>query len=222
MLCTIREACSKKGSCVNLSEMLIETSNNIMSRCVLGRKYDSPNGSVSFGELGRRMMKHLATFSVGDFFPWLGWIDLLTGQIQEFKATFHALDAFFEQIIVERKVTKRDNGQFNNNNNKDFVDILLQIQEGAKHDFQLTHEDVKAILMDIFAGGSDTTSTLLEWVFAALLKNPETMKKLQEEFDWNLPDHHNTDGIDMSEIWGLTVIKKLPVHLQPTIHSFAS
>lgn len=33
----------------------------------------------------------------------------------------------------------------------------------------------------MFVGGSDTTSTALEWAFAELMKNPETMKKAQEE-----------------------------------------
>ncbi|XP_027358651.1 cytochrome P450 71A1-like [Abrus precatorius] len=350
MLDTIREACGSKRSCVNLSEMLIETSNNIMSRCVLGQKYDTPEGGESFGELGRKMMKHLATYSVGDFFPWLGWVDVLTGQIAEFKSTFCALDGFFEQLVVQRKRMNRGDGQ---SDNKDFVDILLQIQEGRKHDFQLTHNDVKAILMDIFAGGSDTTSTLLEWIFAALLRNPDTMKKAQEEvrrvvghksqidendlnqmnylkcviketlrlyppapllipretssdvkvkgfdipsktrvfvnawaiqrdpeiwdrpeeflperfeklpevdfrgqdlqlipfgsgrrgcigisfaltsteymlanllywFDWKLPESVSAQDVDMGEIWGLTVIKKVPIHLQPTLHSFGS
>lgn len=148
MLGAIREACSadKTSSCVNLTEILIETSNNIMSRCVLGRKYDNPDGGISFGELGRKMMKHLATFSVGDFFPLLGWIDVLSGQIPEFKATFRALDSFFDQLIAERKrIMKMDSYQ---PRNKDFVDSLLQIQDGAgNHDFQLTHDDVKAILM---------------------------------------------------------------------------
>ena len=30
-------------------------------------------------------------------------------------------------------------------------------------------------------GGSDTTSTTLEWAFAELLRKPNTMKKAQEE-----------------------------------------
>ncbi|KAK7353965.1 hypothetical protein VNO80_19421 [Phaseolus coccineus] len=218
MLGAIREACSasKGSSCVNLSEILIQTSNNIISRCVLGRKYDNPEGGISFGELGRKMMKHLATFSVGDFFPLLGWIDVITGQIPEFKATFRALDSFFDQLIAERKrIVKSDGYQ---PHNKDFLETLLQIQDGAgKHDFQLTHDDVKAILMDIFAGGSDTTSTLLEWVFAALLKNPDAMKRAQEE----IPDTGKPmQNVDMSEIWGLTVFKKVPLHLQPELHSF--
>ncbi|XLT64300.1 hypothetical protein HN873_020739 [Arachis hypogaea] len=34
---------------------------------------------------------------------------------------------------------------------------------------------------DMFVGGSDTASTTLEWTFAELLKNPNVMKKAQEE-----------------------------------------
>ena len=148
MLGAIREACSasKGPSCVNLSEILIETSNDIMSRCVLGRKYDNSDGGISFGELGRRMMKHLATFTVGDFFPLLGWVDVLSGQIPEFKDTFRALDAFYDQLIAERRRMMKKEGY--QPHNKDFLDTLLQIQDGAgSHDFQLTHNDVKAILM---------------------------------------------------------------------------
>ncbi|KAK7353963.1 hypothetical protein VNO80_19419 [Phaseolus coccineus] len=101
---------------------------------------------------------------------------------------------------------------------KDFLETLLQIQDGAgKHDFHLTHDNVKAILTNIFAGGSDTTSTLLEWLFAALMNNPDAMKRAQEE----IPDTGKPmQDVDMSEIWGLTVFKKVPLHLQPELHSF--
>ncbi|XP_020213693.2 cytochrome P450 71A1 [Cajanus cajan] len=214
MLDGIREACAGKSSCVNLTEMLIETSNNIMSRCVLGRKYDTSDGRISFGELGRKMMKHLATFTVGDFFPSLGWVDFLTGQIAEFKATFSALDAFFDQLVAERKRMKMEiNGQ--SDDDKDFVDILLQIQEGGKHDFQLTQNDVKAILMDIFAGGSDTTSTLLEWVFAALLRNPDTMKKVQEEVRRVVGHKSKVDENDLSKMNYLSCVVKETLRLYP-------
>lgn len=146
---TLKEACaSKESSIVNLSEMLIAASNNIVSRCVLGQKYDTPVGSGSFGELGRKMMKQLAAFSVGDFFPSLGWIDILTGQISEFKATFCALDSFFDQVIADHKrMKKSEDGQ---SDKKDFVEILLQVQDGAKYDFPLTNDNIKAILMVCF------------------------------------------------------------------------
>ncbi|KAF3432271.1 hypothetical protein FNV43_RR27010 [Rhamnella rubrinervis] len=35
--------------------------------------------------------------------------------------------------------------------------------------------------MDMFIGGSDTASTVLEWLMAELMRNPNVMKKVQEE-----------------------------------------
>ncbi|TKY73566.1 steroid 17alpha-monooxygenase or 17alpha-hydroxyprogesterone aldolase [Spatholobus suberectus] len=212
LLDTLRESCASKVSCVNLSEMLIAASNNIVSRCVLGRKYDSPDGSSSFGELGRKMMKQLATLSVGDFFPSLGWVDFLTGQIAEFKATFLALDAFFDQLIAERKRIKRNGDRSHRN---DFMEILLQIHEGGKHDFQLTHDNVKAILVDMFLGGSDTTSTLLEWTFAELMKNPSIMKKAQVEVRKVVGYKSKVDENDVSQMNYLKCVIKETLRLHP-------
>lgn len=72
----VREACGseRERPCVNLTEMLIAASNNIVSRCVHGRKCDDRIGggggsSCSFGVLGRKVMRLLSAFSVGDFFP---------------------------------------------------------------------------------------------------------------------------------------------------------
>ncbi|KAL6199235.1 hypothetical protein ACLB2K_029021 [Fragaria x ananassa] len=36
-------------------------------------------------------------------------------------------------------------------------------------------------MQDMFAGGSDTTFTTLEWVMSELLRNPRVMEKLQNE-----------------------------------------
>lgn len=74
----VREACGseRERPCVNLTEMQIAASNNIVSRCVHGRKCDDRIGggggggsSCSFGVLGRKVMRLLSAFSVGDFFP---------------------------------------------------------------------------------------------------------------------------------------------------------
>ncbi|KHN07976.1 Cytochrome P450 71A1 [Glycine soja] len=177
----VREACGgserENRPCVNLSEMLIAASNNIVSRCVIGRKCDATVGdsvNCSFGELGRKIMRLFSAFCVGDFFPSLGWVDYLTGLIPEMKATFLAVDAFLDEVIAERESSNRKNDH-------SFMGILLQLQECGRLDFQLSRDNLKAILMDMIIGGSDTTSTTLEWAFAELLRKPNTMKKAQEE-----------------------------------------
>ncbi|KAM7478263.1 hypothetical protein LguiA_026476 [Lonicera macranthoides] len=64
---------------------------------------------------------------------------------------------------------------------KKFVDILLEIQRENKLGFPVSRDTIKALIMDMFAAGTDTTSAVLDWATAELLKNPEIMIKLQNE-----------------------------------------
>ncbi|KAL2346963.1 hypothetical protein Fmac_000963 [Flemingia macrophylla] len=169
----IREVCGGEKARVNLSEMLIATSNNIVSRCVLGRKCDG-----GFGVVGRKIMRLFPAFSFGDFFPWLGWVDSMTGLVPEMKATSRAVDAVFEEVIEEHESGKMRNDE---SDAMDFVATLLHLQQSGGLGFHLNRDNLKGILMDMIVGGSDTTSTTLEWIFAELLKNPNAMKKAQEE-----------------------------------------
>ncbi|KAJ1413227.1 Cytochrome P450 [Sesbania bispinosa] len=137
----LREA-SSNDECVNLSDMLISTSNNIVCRCALGRKY-AGGGYGNVKELARNVMVHLMAFTVRDYFPLLGWIDVLSGKIREFKATFRALDALFDQAVAEHLTVKTES---DHSKRKDFVDILLQLQQDTMFTFELTNIDLKALL----------------------------------------------------------------------------
>ncbi|KAJ1403283.1 Cytochrome P450 [Sesbania bispinosa] len=164
----IRKACFNDGTCsVNLSQMLIATTNNIICRCIFGRKYDVEGGR--FAELGRKVMAQISDFSVGDLFPLLGWVDVLTGQIQKFKATNGALDDFFDQVITERKMTRRDFEK-----KKDFLDILLQLQESGMSEFELTQDDLKALVLCLLSSllGSQYYGTLPKSVHGHLYLDP--------------------------------------------------
>ncbi|MED6108301.1 hypothetical protein PIB30_022431 [Stylosanthes scabra] len=224
LVATIRNASSREGSlssssCViNLSELMIATSNNIVSRCVLGEKYDLPDDSdhASFGDLGRKLMGKLTEFCVGDFFPSLGWIDVVRGLISEFNATFVELDSFLNRVIEEHK-KKKKNTKDDDNSNKDFVDIILHLQEKDMLDFELTQADLKAIIMDMFVGGSDTTSTILEWTFAELLKKPSTMKKVQEEIRRIVGNKSKVDENDINQMNYLKCVIKESLRLHPPL-----
>ncbi|KAK1572614.1 hypothetical protein Q3G72_035304 [Acer saccharum] len=205
--------------------MLQAVANNVVSRCVLGRKAEEENGPGKFGELSRRAMVLMTAFCFGDFFPCLRWLDIVTGHIGRINTTFKAFDALLDQVIEEHKISKSEK--------KDFVHILLQLQKDGMLEIDFTQNDMKAILQDMFVGGTDTTSTTLEWAMAELVNHPNIMKNAQEEvrteytlanilywFDWKLPggaiDH---EKLDMTEVYGLTVPKKFPLSLVPTLYS---
>jgi hypothetical protein len=145
----IREA-SSNNAYVNLSELFVETTNNIICTCSLGRKYEGASASDNrVKEIARDIMTHLSTFMVGDYFPSLAWVDVLRGKIGKIKDTSQALGRVFDQVIEERLDVKEiENDQIKK---KGFIDILLQLKEDGMLGFELSNNDVKAILTVVFS-----------------------------------------------------------------------
>ncbi|KAJ0047655.1 hypothetical protein Pint_15567 [Pistacia integerrima] len=142
-----------KGGSVNLSAMLVGVSDNIASRCILGRRAEEENGKSKFGELAKRLMSQFTSFCVGDMFPSFGWVDVATGLIGRLKATFMELDALLDEVIEEHRIEEIDGEQ---SDRKDFVDILLQLQKDGTFE-ELNKDNLKAILMVIICASTITS-----------------------------------------------------------------
>lgn len=140
-----REACSNGSRSINLSKMLIEASNNVMSRCVLGHSYKAEDGSIrKLGELSNDMAMQLMAFSFGDFFPCLRWIDVLRGFVGRLRSSFRDFDAFNDRVVHEHKAARKVDHV--GSEMEDFVDVLLRLQHDSTLDFVLTQDHIKAIL----------------------------------------------------------------------------
>lgn len=131
------------GFPINLSEMLGALSNNVVSRCTFGRKYEEENGKNRFGEMSKEMLRLMGAFSVGDLFPWLGWIDVLTGLIRRLKIASKELDSFLDHVIDEHLMKREDT-----ETEKQFLlDRLLHAQRDNTLGVNLTRDNIKAIVM---------------------------------------------------------------------------
>ncbi|GMI67358.1 cytochrome P450, family 71, subfamily A, polypeptide 22 [Hibiscus trionum] len=211
----IRGAC-RKGESINLSEMLVFVSNNIVSRCVIGRKTEEDDGTCSkFGLLAKRLMVLLTSFCAGDMFPYLRWLDMLTGLVPNLKALSGELDAYLDQIIEEHEASKSNNGGAAAANKKDFVSIIFQLQKDGMLDMDLTQDNIKAILLDMFLAGTDTTASTAEWLMAELLKHPEAMKKLQQEVRDVVGKKSKVETEDIGKMNYLKCVLKETLRLHP-------
>ncbi|KAM3751826.1 hypothetical protein ACB098_04G140200 [Castanea mollissima] len=206
----IHHACLSKSP-INLTDMLLAVSNNITSRCVFGRRTEVKNGKSTFGELSRRMLMQFTVFSFGDFFPYLGWKDYLTGIIASLKATLTALDALLGQVIEEHKILNV------NDDKEEFVHILFKLQKKGILEIELTQDKLKGVLLDMFVGGTDTTATILEWAMAELVKNPSIMKKAQEEVRRVVGKKSKVDEINITQMQYLQCIIKETLRLHAPI-----
>ncbi|MFS7910915.1 putative cytochrome P450 [Helianthus anomalus] len=167
------------GSVIDLGELLNALTNNVICRVALGRTYEG----VKFNDLLVRFTYLLGSFSVGNYIPWLSWVDRLSGLVARTKKVALEFDEFLEGVLEEHISTKRMVEGDGNRNEKgqDLVDILLDIQSEKNTNFILHRDVIKAAIMDLFAAGTDTTSTAIEWAISELIRHPRVMKKLQKE-----------------------------------------
>ncbi|XP_014506049.1 cytochrome P450 71A1 [Vigna radiata var. radiata] len=207
----LREASTNDVSYVNLSEMIMSTTNSIVCKCALGRKF-AGDGYSRVKVLAREAMIHIAAFTVRDYFPWLGWVDVVTGKIQKYKATAAAMDALFEEAIAERLRTRREG---EHSKMKDFLDILLNHHEDNTLGYEFTKNDIKSLITDMFLGGTDTTAATLEWAMSELMRNPSTMNKVQEEVRRVVGDKSKVEENDVNEMRFLKCVVKETIRLHP-------
>ncbi|XP_020272284.1 cytochrome P450 71A1-like [Asparagus officinalis] len=121
----------------------------------------------------------LGGFHWRDYLPWLAWISKLSGLDTRVRETHEKGDEFLESVI-ERTSSNFD-GEGEDGCDHSFVDVLLSLEKELKGSISFDKRSIKAILMDMFGAGTDSTYISIEWVMAELVRNPNVMIKLKQE-----------------------------------------
>ncbi|KAL2933837.1 Cytochrome P450 71A25 [Bienertia sinuspersici] len=209
----------KSKSAVNLSEIFMTFTNDVICRVAFGRKYSGEKDGAKFKELLREFVELLGTFTVSNFIPWLAWVDQLNGLHNKMNKLAKEFDEFLERI-VEEHMARQSNKKHNRASEgelKDFVDVLLQAQMDSTAGFPISRDSIKALILDMFAGGTDTTYTVLEWAMTELLRHPTIMKKLQEEVRGITTGQADVSEDDLEKMKYLKAVIKETLRLHPPI-----
>ncbi|PRQ17175.1 putative cytochrome P450 [Rosa chinensis] len=210
---------------VNLSEMFATLTNGVICRVALGRKYSSADcveGGQTFKELLLEFGNLLGTFSIGDFIPWLAWLNRVNGLNAKLDRVAKQFDDFLDKVIQDHKDDRSRSGndgqsQIDNDNQNDFVDVLLEIQKANSLGFPLDIISIKALILDMFAAGTDTTYTVLEWAMTELLRHPSIMSKLQNEVREIVGNKSHITENDLVDMRYLKAVIKETLRLHPPI-----
>lgn len=170
---------SASPTTVNLGERFAALTNDVVCRVALGRKY----GGKRFKAILMEFVELLGALSFGDYIPWLAWVDRVSGLDERLDKVAKELDGFLDEVVQEH-VEKRMNcegGIDVQEGKEDFVDILLSIQKDSSVGFSIDKITIKALILDAFAAGTDTTYTALEWAMTELLRHPNAMRQAQAE-----------------------------------------
>ncbi|XP_010042506.2 cytochrome P450 71AP13-like [Eucalyptus grandis] len=152
----------------------------------------------------------LGGFSIGDFFPSMEFIHSLTGMKSRLQHTFKRFDNLFDQILREHSNESRATEA-----QKDIVDVLIDIEKNGYGDMPLTRANVKALILDFFAGGTDTTFITLDWAMTELVMNPKAIERAQAELRSVVGERQYVQETDLPQLPYLKAIIKEVFRLHP-------
>ncbi|XP_028797949.1 flavonoid 3'-monooxygenase-like isoform X2 [Neltuma alba] len=160
-----RNLASAASQVVNLGQLLNVCTTNALARAVLGRRVfdDGAAGcdprADEFKSMVVEMMVLAGVFNIGDFIPALEWLDL-QGVQGKMKKLHKRFDAFLTNIIEEHRVSQ-------NEDHRHLLSTLLSLKEAQDDEgTKLTDVEIKALLLNMFAAGTDTSSSTTEWAIA--------------------------------------------------------
>ncbi|VAI36512.1 unnamed protein product [Triticum turgidum subsp. durum] len=175
----IREAGSSTP--VNLSVMFHSVTNSIVARAAFGKKRKN---AAEFMAAIKSGVGLASGFNIPDLFPtWTTLLATITGMKRSLQGIYTTVDAILEEIIAERKAARADKIKAGATENVDenLVDVLIGLQDKGGFGFHLDDSRMKAIILDMFAGGTGTSASTMEWGMSELMRNPRVMRKLQAQ-----------------------------------------
>lgn len=135
------------------------------------------------------------------------------------KNCFKILDEFFSKVVEEHKekIIRAGGIDIHDESRKDFLDIMLQLQRDGMIDYHFSLDNLKAIVLDMFVGGSDTTATGLEWTMTELMRKPRIMKKVQEEIRTIIGVKSKIEAEDIQKMEYMQCVIKESLRLHPPV-----
>uniref|UniRef100_A0A0A8ZTW5 flavonoid 3'-monooxygenase n=1 Tax=Arundo donax TaxID=35708 RepID=A0A0A8ZTW5_ARUDO len=187
---------------------------NTLARATVGRRVfavDGGEGAREFKDMVVELMQLAGVFNVGDFVPALRPLDP-QGVVRRMKRLHRRYDDMMNEIIRERKATEEG---------KDLLSVLLaRVREQQPladgEDSRITDTDIKALLLNLFTAGTDTTSSTVEWALAELIRHPDVLKKAQQELDAVVGRDRLVAESDLPRLTYLTAVIKETFRLHPS------
>ncbi|GLJ31790.1 hypothetical protein SUGI_0639510 [Cryptomeria japonica] len=215
MIASIWQESGRGERCVDVKKRLSSLTQNITCRMFSSRTYSDNelSGGLGFKQMVDEMFAVAGAFCVGDFIPYLDWLDL-QGIRRRMQAVHKIFDAFAEKVIDQHvrlrlyKGNPKEEGRV-----KDLVDVMLDMAETEGQ--TISRVNIKAIIFDMLAAAIETSSTTVEWAMSELLRNPETLARAQKEIESAIGRERRVKESDVMSFDYLRCVVKETFRLHP-------
>ncbi|ESQ35511.1 hypothetical protein EUTSA_v10009445mg, partial [Eutrema salsugineum] len=218
----VKKMSESSQSPVDLSKTFFSLTASIVCRVALGQNFHDCEfiDQEKIEELVNEAADALGDFTFTDLFPG-GFgrsIDWLFGKHKKLNKVFKELDAFYQHVIDGH--LKESSERKTSDSPGDIVAVMLDLinKQGKDNYFKLNIDNIKAVLMDIFLAGIDTSAITLIWTMTELARNRRVMNKVQEEIRTTLgPGKKIITEEDVNKVDYLQLILKETFRLHPPI-----
>ena len=136
---------------MDLSGMFMRLTNDVICRVAFGRKYSGDERGNNFRRLLGELVELLGGFNIGDYIPWLAWVEYLSGWDAKVERVAKEFDEFLEGVVEEhldgQKKDENGGSIAKDDNQKDFVDVMLEIQRDGARGFSIDRASIKALIL---------------------------------------------------------------------------
>ncbi|CAN6177393.1 unnamed protein product [Urochloa humidicola] len=200
---------------VNVTERVTTLVMDSLMRSVMGERFKHRD---EFLQVLSQMVKVAAEFNVQDLFPSSRLVCAISGTdrtVCKFRAFHRKIYQLVDYAIEQHGERKLAAAGAADDEGEDFIDVLSRVQKEDSFGCSLSIGTIKAVILDMFSAGSETTSTTINWAMAELMRNPSVMQKVQGEV-WNaLQDKSRVKEDDLVNLKYLKLVIKETLRLHP-------
>ncbi|XP_047081136.1 desmethyl-deoxy-podophyllotoxin synthase-like [Lolium rigidum] len=206
-------AAAPPGEPVNVSERIAVLLADSTVRALIGDRFKRREEFLQTIDEG---VKLVAGFNLCDLFPssWLARFVSGTARLaqENHRKCFELMEYAIKQHEEHRAATAA-NGAVENG--EDLVDVLLRLRKEGGLEVPLTMGMIKAVILDLFSAGSETSATTLQWAMSELMRNPNVIRKAQAEIRDKLQGKPKIVEDDLANLKYLRLVIKETMRLHP-------
>ncbi|XP_039827106.1 dolabradiene monooxygenase-like [Panicum virgatum] len=160
---------------VDIGERICRAMNDIVVRSAVGGR--CPRRDEFLRELHTAVML-TSGFNLTDLYPSSPLVCWLSRGLREAQRCNRTVRDIMGEIIREQSSVDEGREEQDDDN---LLAVLLRLERDGDAQCPLTTDIITTVVLEIFAAGSETSATTLEWALAELTRNPRVMQKAQAE-----------------------------------------